>query len=98
MAESKIEYSIEDKIDYQVAFLMRKVERLQELRKEGKTNVEVTIDHLEHLMVESIGLHLHLKRLEEAVGNAFDFTSLVSASNLPKTDPEPEGKNDGSAV
>ncbi len=69
--------------DFHIQFMMRQIGRLQELRKEGKVNIEVTIDHLEMLMLQNIALDLHMKRLEEAVGNALNFTSLLTLAAKP---------------
>lgn len=72
--------------DFHVEFLAKQVQRLDEMRKEGSKTIEVTIDQVQMLMLECIGLHTHLKRLEQAVGTAFEFTSLLKKSIEPSVE------------
>ena len=79
--------------EFHIEFMAAQVRRLQELQKDGKRDVEVTIDQLVMLYVENIGLHLHLARLEASVGAAFEFTSLIKTMTENNT-PPPEGETE----
>ena len=84
---------IDNSQDFHVQFMMGQIQRLQELRKEGKVNIEVTIDHIEMLILQNIALDLHMKRLEEAVGHALEITSILSIAKKAtelQSAPEPE--------
>lgn len=80
--------------DFHVEFMASKVRRLQELQKDGKRDVAVSLDELVMIYVECIGLHLHLARLEAAVGTAFEFTSLLkTVTEQTAASPESEKVN-----
>lgn len=79
--------------EFHVEFMAAQVRKLQEMQREGKTHVDVTIDQLVMLYVENIGLHFHLARLETSVGTAFEFTSLMK-NMVEKNQPSPEREPD----
>jgi len=66
---------IDQQDDWHIQFLGRRLQWLQEMREGGKRDVEISIDQMEMLIGECVGLHQHVKRLEKMLTVGYEAAS-----------------------
>lgn len=76
--------------NWHIRFLKKKVQELDERQKQGDRDIDWSIDSVISLLVENIGLHQQLDRLEKMLADGYNLyasTHFVKPLFWKDTDP-----------
>lgn len=75
---------LKDQEDFHLRYMQRRIEELNEIRRNGKRTMRVRLEEVERIMLENYSLHIAIRQMSQRISDMSMSTFMVQPLIWPK--------------